>query len=102
MTKETGYVRKPSTQIGLIKLRYLKYPKVAELMAERHINYNEQVAYIERQQENGQAFVIRPQFPGNVGRVEKDAEKLRALYRQGYEDAEACYGDMMEYLKDCQ
>jgi len=100
MTKEVGYVRQPSAHLGIIKARYLKYPKVAELMAERHINYNEQVAYIERQQASGQAFVIRPRFPSEVRRVEKDADKLRALYRQGYEEAEACYEDLMAYLKD--
>lgn len=100
MTKEVGFVRKPFRQMGLIKARYLKYPKVYELMAERHIHYNEQVAYIERQQAAGQAFVIRPQRPGNVGRIEKDADKLKALYQQGYEDAEACYADLLEYLKD--
>lgn len=99
MTKEVGFVRRPSTQMGLIKVRYLKYPKVAELMAERHITYNDQLAYIERQQANGQAFVIRPRYPGNVGRVEKDPEKLKALYRQGYEEAEACYQDLRAYLE---
>ncbi|MCM1063042.1 MAG: patatin family protein [Eubacterium sp.] len=99
MTKEVGYVRRPSSQMGLIKARYVKYPKVAELMAERHINYNEQVAYIERQQANGQAFVIRPQHPSDVGRVEKDADKLQALYQQGYDEAEACYEDLMAYLE---
>lgn len=98
MTKEVGYVRQPSAHLALIKARYLKYPKIAELMAERHINYNEQVAYIERQQANGQAFVIRPQYPSEVGRVEKDADKLKALYQQGYEEAEACYGELMAYL----
>ena len=100
MTKEVGYVRQPTTHLALIKARYLKYPKVAELMAERHINYNEQVAYIERQQANGQAFVIRPQFSSEVGRVEKDADKLRALYQQGYEEAEACYGELKAYLEN--
>lgn len=99
MTKEVGYVRKPSSQLGLIKARYLKYPKVVELMAERHISYNEQLAYIGSQQENGQAFVIRPQFPSDVGRVEKDADKLRALYQQGYDEAAACYEAMLEYLE---
>lgn len=100
MTKEVGYVRQPTAHLALIKARYLKYPKVAELMAERHINYNDQVAYIERQQANGQAFVIRPRFASEVGRVEKDADKLRALYRQGYEEAEACYGELKAYLED--
>ena len=99
MTKEVGYVRKPASGIGFIKTRYLKYPKVARLMAERHTNYNDQVAYIERQQENGQAFVIRPRTPSSVGRVEKDAEKLKALYQQGYEEAEACYDELRAYLE---
>lgn len=99
MTKEVGYVRQPTSHLALIKARYLKYPKVTELMAERHINYNDQVAYIERQQVNGQAFVIRPRVPSGVGRVEKDADKLKALYQQGYEEAEACYEELKAYLE---
>lgn len=99
MTKEVGYVRKPSSHLGLVKLRYLRYPKVAQLLARRHIGYNEQLAYIERLQENGQAFVIRPKNAGNVGRVEKDAEKLRELYRQGYRDTAECYDRLMEFLE---
>ena len=57
MTKEVGFVRKPASasQLGLIKLRYLKYPKVYELMADRHIRYNECLDYIDRQEKNGQA-----------------------------------------------
>ena len=98
MTKEVGFVRKPSSHLELIKLRYLKYPKVYELMSRRHINYNETLAYIERQRENGQAFVIRPQRKSDVGRIEKDKEKLLALYREGYEDAEACYEELIQYL----
>lgn len=99
MTKETGFMRQPTTQLGLLKTRYAKYPKVWELMAERHVNYNEQVAYIERQQAAGAVFVIRPAMPNSVGRVEKDMEKLKALYRQGYEDAERCSEELVAYLE---
>lgn len=99
MTKETGYVREPSTQLGLIRARYMKYPKVYELMKERHINYNGQLDFIRRQQENGQAFVIRPQKPSDVGRVEKDVKKLKNLYRQGYNEAAACYDELLAYLE---
>ena len=98
MTKEVGFVRKPSGQLGLIKTRYLRYPKVYQLMEQRHVNYREQLEYIERQEEAGRAFVIRPKDAGNVKRVEKDSEKLRALYRQGYDDAAECYGDFFQYL----
>ncbi len=101
MTKETGYRRKPvdSAQLALIKARYLKYPKVAELMAERHIAYNECLDYIDRLQRKGQVFVIRPKKASSVGRIERDKEKMTALYEEGYADAEACYGDLTAYLQ---
>lgn len=99
MTKEEGFVRKPTTQLALFKARYARYPKVWELMAERHINYNEQVAYIGRQQEAGAAFVIQPAEKSGVGRIEKDVEKLKALYRRGYEDAESRCEELLAYLE---
>ena len=101
MTKEVGFVRKPASasQLGLIKLRYLKYPKVYELMADRHIRYNESLDYIERQEKCGQAFVIRPHKKSDVGRIEKDKDKLIALYEEGYQEAEACYEDLLAYLE---
>lgn len=100
MTKELGYQRQPSSYLELIKLRYLKYPKVYELMRDRHIHYNETLEYIERQQECGQAFVIRPKKVSNVGRIEKDKEKLLALYEEGYQDAADCYEELLTYLEE--
>lgn len=99
MTKEVGYVRKPSSQLGLIKARYARYPKVYQLMAERHVNYKEQLEYISRQQQEGRAFVIRPKTASDVGRVEKNPDKLYALYQQGYDEAQECYEALLEYLE---
>ena len=99
LTKEGGYVRKPTSHLELIKLRYLKYPKVYELMAKRHIAYNKMLEYLAKQQENGQAFVIRPKKKSDVGRIEKDAEKLKALYEEGYRDAEGCFELLQNYLE---
>lgn len=98
LTKEEGYVRKPSGQLGVIKLRYLQYPKVYELMAERHNAYNNTMAYLEAQEKNGQAFIIRPKKKSEVGRIEKDADKLKALYHEGYADAEECFELLQNYL----
>ena len=101
MTKEEGYVRKPDSaaNLALIKVRYLKYPKIYELMSDRHIRYNETLEYIEEQEENGQAFVLRPQEKSDVGRIEKDSEKLRALYEEGYQEAEENYEALLNYLE---
>ena len=98
LTKEEGYRRKPSTQLGLMKVKYARYPKVHELMKNRHTTYNKTLDYLDAQVENGQAFVIRPKKDIGVGRVEKDKSKLEALYRNGYEDARGCYEQMMMYL----
>lgn len=101
MTKEIGYRRKPidSGQLALIKLRYAKYPKVAEIMAQRHIVYNECLDYIERLEKSGEVFVIRPQHPNDVRRIERDKARMKALYDQGYQEAESFYEDMMRYLE---
>ena len=100
LTKEEGYVRKPTGdgQLALIKARYLKYPKIYERMAHRHTEYNQQIAYLYRQVENGQAYVIRPKVPSKVGRIEKNKEILLELYQQGYDDAAKHYEGLMEYL----
>lgn len=99
LTKEVGYVRKPSGQLSAIKLRYRKYPKVYELMKSRHTAYNDTMAFLHRQQENGQAFVIQPKKPSDVGRLEKDPKKIEALYKEGYNDAAECYEQMIQYLE---
>lgn len=102
MTKEEGYIRRPvdPAQLALIKMRYLKYPKVAELMADRHIRYNETVEYLYRMKESGRAFIIRPKRVSQVRRIEKDKEKMLALYREGYEDARDCCEELLSYLRE--
>ncbi len=99
LTKEVGYVRKPATKISLLKLRYRKYPKIAELMKKRHLVYNETMEYLQRLQDSGKAFVIRPQKGNEVGRLENNPEKLLALWREGYEDARSCYKELLAFLE---
>ncbi len=98
LTKETGYRRKQDSTLPLMKLRYRKYPKIYELMQKRNLVYNETLDYLERQVEEGSVFLIRPSQPSAVGRIEKDRDKLRALYEQGYQDGVENYAQLMEFL----
>lgn len=100
LTKEEGYVRKPApvAQLALIKARYLKYPEIYRHMAKRHLEYRDQMDFLEREQKNGQAYVIRPKYSSNVGRIEKDKDKMLALYEQGYKEAADHYDKLLEYL----
>lgn len=100
MTKEVGYRRKPSSALSLIKMKYRKYPKVYELMRDRHITYNDTLDFIEEQVKAGNAFLIQPKQKSDVGRIEKNVDKLTALYEEGYHDAESCYEELIAFLKN--
>lgn len=99
MTKEVGYRRKPTSNMQAIKLRYHKYPNLVKDMARRHIVYNRILDFIEEQEKKGHIFVIRPKVNPNVGRLEKNEKKLKALYEIGYEDAKESFEDLKKYLK---
>lgn len=98
LTKEVGYVREPATGLSLIRMRYHKYPKIYEVMKERHNTYNETMEYIRRLEKEGKAFVIQPKVKSNVGRLEKDEEKMQDLYDDGYRDAKECFERLMTFL----
>lgn len=99
MTKEEGFVRQSAgAELALVRARYLRYPKVYEMMRERHLSYNATVQYIEEKKRKGELFVIRPKHKSEVGRIEKDKEKMKALYEEGCRDAQECYLELLEYL----
>lgn len=100
LTKETGYVRKPtaSAQLEMIKLRYARYPHLYKLMADRHNAYNETLHFLDKEVEEGRAFVLRPKEANDIGRIEKDRVKLEKLYELGYEDAKENYKALLEFL----
>ena len=99
MTKEVGYRRQPSGAMSLIKMRYRKYPKVYELMKNTHNVYNDTLDFLAEQVEKGTVFLIQPKVKSDVGRIEKNRDKLKALYEEGYRDGQDCYDDLLAFLK---
>lgn len=99
MTKPVGYRREEEKLLKFIKVKYHKYPKLYELMANRHIAYNETLDYIEKQAEEGSLFLIRPVNDLKIDRLEKDTEKLLSLYEDGYREASEKYEALLSYLE---
>ncbi|MBQ3890557.1 MAG: patatin family protein [Lachnospiraceae bacterium] len=100
MTKPVGYRREKEKALAAFKARYIKYPKVYELMKNRHIVYNETVDYIEKQAREKKLILLRPLDDIYIDRLEKDSDKLTALYNEGYKEAENRYEEIMEYLNN--
>ena len=83
LTQPKGYVKKKNRMIALMKLQYKRYPKLVAAMANRHIVYNEILAYIDEKERSHELLVIRPPKALDISRVEKDPEKLREVYEIG-------------------
>ncbi len=87
LTQPDGFKKEPSSSQKYIERFYRKYPKFVEANANRHINYNESLAALDKAVSDGRALVIRPKQAAGFARIEKDEKKLRALYECGMRDA---------------
>lgn len=98
LTRDKTYRKSPSGMMKLIKAKYKKYPMLVRSIGIRHVRYNNTLALIEQEQKAGRAYVIQPEKPVGIGRLEKNKEKLTALYNQGYSDGRKHYKALMNFL----
>ena len=96
LTKPEGYYKRPSKMTSLLK--YKKHPKINELLSVRHQHYNETLQYIDRQEKQGNAYVIRPSKALPVGRMERNKERLEDLYDLGWNDAKNQFEKIKQFL----
>ena len=100
LTQAPGYRKQPNRALPLMKLKYRKYPRLVEAMASRHTVYNDTLSFIDREAAAGHMFVLRPDVAPEVGRVEKDPDKLRHLYGIGRDVARREYDRLMAFIGD--
>lgn len=84
LTRNKGY-RSRERDHKVPHFIYKNYPRLRVALSHRIKAYNEQLDLVDRLEESGQVLCIRPQKPVEVGRIEKDVNKLEALYEEGYE-----------------
>lgn len=84
LTRNRGY-RKPCKPTKVPFFFYRKYPNVKEAIRRRNEMYNRQMELVERLEDEGRLTVLRPQRPVEVGRMERNVDKILALYQEGYE-----------------
>lgn len=100
LTRHKGY-RKKENEINM-KLAYKfysHYPNLIKTLKVKSKLYNKTADYIDKLEESGKIFVIRPKNPITISRTEKDTKKLKRLYMIGYTEALERYDDLIKYLK---
>ena len=101
LTRNPGYRKKRALKATeqLYKRAYKKYPNLVRAIMTRNAVYNRQMKLIEKLEEEGKIFVIRPLIP-TVSRMEKDYDKLQHFYMHGNRLMKKEYQGLLEYLNE--
>ena len=99
LTQPKGYVKQKNRALPLIRRKYRAYPRLTEAMEHRHEMYNAELRAVEQGEAEGRLFVIRPDAPIPVQRVECNIDHLRQAYALGRSAAEEAFPAMDEFLK---
>ena len=100
LTRDKTYRKSKPKFLSLLKFKYKKYPNLVKAIENRYKMYNETLDFIEEEKAKNKVFIIQPKLPVKISRIEKDKDKLKELYDQGYEDAKELYEDLMKFLEE--
>lgn len=98
LTRPQGYTKKPDKSIGIIEKVYSKYPEYVQACKIRHKMYNRTLKYIDYYEQKGEILVIRPSKKIKIGRLEKDTDKLKYMYRLGRYDAKQKLQEIKDFI----
>lgn len=99
LTHTRSFVRKPDRVMKLIRRRYREYPAFLEVMERRAEVYNQNRQRLFQLEREGRALVIAPDSTLGVSRTERDTEKLRLLWAEGYQAAADRLEEIRAYLR---
>ena len=100
-TKPFDYVRKQAHPfiVKLMSWVYKKCPQISIDYANRHLNYNKQIALMKELEESGHALYRYPTKESKVSRLGGDKEELRKLYELGRSDMENSREQIYKLIK---
>ena len=100
LTQHKGYRKEKNGLMGLMKIKYFRYPEFVKQMKNRYLNYNDTLDFIDEEEIKGNIFVIRPPEPLNIGRIEKNKDVLTSVYETGRKEAERVLEDLKSFLEE--
>ena len=99
LTRNKGYRKKAPGKSRLLYTAALKkYPNLLNALLNRYRNYNRVMELVEKWEEEGHIFVIRPEVEP-VSRTEQTVEKLTEFYDHGYQLMKQRMEEMQAYLE---
>lgn len=97
-TQPEGYRKEPNPLMPALRVLLRRYPKLVELLGNRHERYNAQLDELAELERAGRVFVIRPSESVKTPISVKDPEVLERNYQIGRRDGEATLAALKAYL----
>lgn len=99
LTQYRDYQKGKNNLMPIIRHNYKKYPALIDALENRHLHYNQTLKKLYEMEKEGKVFIIQPQHPVTISRVETNPDKLKALYKEGYQDAERLMANLLTFMQ---
>ena len=101
LTRNEGYRKKPVKAVTkkIYDTYFQPLPRLREALYQVPDRYNRFQEEIARLEQEGRIFVIRPEFPVHVSRMEQNKKKLRELYAEGVRVGRDRLEELYKYLE---
>ncbi len=101
LTRHRGFRKKPmpKAEKEAAKRLYKDSPEMLKTALSNNERYNETLDLVDRLEDEGRIFVIRPSSEIDISFLERDTDNLGELYREGLRDGEAALESLCEYLE---
>lgn len=98
LTQPKGFYKQQTKLMPLFHLFMRRYPAIIRAMSRRHLMYNDQLSYLEEQEQKGNIVIVYPQDALPIGRTEQDETKMRRVYAMGRLKAEEMLPAVQTFL----
>lgn len=98
LTRERSYYRGPEKLETMICRRYREYPAFCEAIRTRGQRYNADRAEILELERQGKALIFAPKSTKGFSRTERDLGKIRALWKEGRDEAVARIDEVRSFV----
>ena len=98
LTRERSYSKGSEAGANIARLAYRKFPDFAKALELRSEKYNQSRREIFELADKEQMLAIMPHDTSGFKRTERDPEKLRQMYEDGYKTTKAMMNEIKEYL----
>ena len=99
LTQPRGYIKKKTSMMTAIRIKYRKYQKLVKALEKRHEMYNETTKYILEKEKRGEVMVICPDEQLPISRIEHDPKILQQVYDLGREAGKKYLDQVKDFLQ---